>query len=60
MGIGKRVILKTTRIGKYSRTTVPKEVRKLLELCEGDEIVWVLEGDRITVERVKKRERHEQ
>ena len=44
-------MLATTRIGKYYRTTVPREVRKILELNENDEIEWVLENDRIIVRK---------
>lgn len=51
MSIRKRVILKVTRLGRYHRTTVPEEVRKLLGLQEGDEIMWVLENGRILVEK---------
>lgn len=53
MSISKRVILKTTKLGRYHRTTVPEEVRKLLNLLEGDEIAWILEESRIVVEKVK-------
>jgi len=31
-------LLAVTRIGKHYRTTVPREVRKILELDENDEI----------------------
>lgn len=58
MGIGKCVVLKTTRLGRDYRTTVQEEVRKLLDLHEGDEITWILEEDRIIVERAKSREVH--
>jgi len=44
-------ILATTRIGKYYRTTVPREVRRILELKENDEIEWVLESDKIVVRK---------
>jgi len=44
-------VLATTRIGKYYRTTVPREVRKILELNENDEIEWVLENDKIVVRK---------
>jgi len=47
-------ILAKTRIGAYFRTTVPEEVRKILKLNKGDEIVWILEGDKITIDRAKK------
>jgi hypothetical protein len=40
LSIRERVVLKVTRLGRYHRTTVPEEVRKLLSLKEGDEIAW--------------------
>jgi len=43
--------LAVTRIGKYYRTTVPREVRKILELNENDEIEWVFENDKIVVRK---------
>ena len=55
MSIRERVVLKVTRLGRYHRTTVPEEVRKLLGLREGDEIVWVLENGRILVEKGERR-----
>ena len=57
MSIRERVVLKVTRLGRYHRTTVPEEVRKLLGLREGDEIEWIFEGNRITVR--KKGEKHD-
>ncbi len=53
--MGKRVILKVTRLGRYHRTTVPEEVRKLLGLGERDEVAWVLEDGRIVVEKAEGR-----
>ncbi len=47
----RRVPLASTRIGKYYRTTVPGEVRKLLGLSQGDSIVWILDGDKIVIEK---------
>ena len=44
-------MLAVTRIGKYYRTTVPREVRRILELKENDEIEWVLESDKVVVRR---------
>jgi len=44
-------VLATTRIGKYYRTTVPREVRRILELKANDEIEWVLESDKVVVRR---------
>ena len=44
-------VLAVTRIGKYYRTTVPREVRKILELDENDEVEWVLENGKIVVRK---------
>ena len=45
-------VLATTRIGKYFRTTVPREVRKLLGLRENDEIEWVFEDGKIIIRKL--------
>jgi len=37
-------ILTVTKVGKHYRTTIPREVRKILELKENDEIEWMLEN----------------
>jgi len=47
-------ILDKTKVGKLNRTTVPEQVRALLQLKEGDEIVWFQEGDKVVVDRAKK------
>ncbi len=44
-------VLATTKIGKYYRTTVPREVRKILGIKENDVIEWVLEGNKIVVKK---------
>lgn len=49
-------VLATTRIGKYFRTTVPRVVRKILELKENDEIEWILENNKVIIK--KKDEKH--
>jgi len=41
--------LAVTRVGKYYRTTVPREVGKILEVGINDEVVWILEGGKIVV-----------
>ena len=51
MTLKKRVVLASTKLGRYNRTTVPNEVRKLLDLREGDRIAWILEENRIVVEK---------
>jgi len=40
-----------TRISRYYRTTVPREVRKILVLNENHEIEWVFENGKTAVEK---------
>lgn len=47
-------ILEKTKIGRYFRTTVPEEVRKIMDLEEGDEIIWVQDGKKILIDRARK------
>lgn len=49
-------ILAKTKIGKMRRTTVPEQVRELLGVDEGDEIVWIQEGNRVYVENARREE----
>ena len=49
-----RAILAKTKVGRYHRTTVPEEVRRILDIKEGDEIVWIQEGDKIYIEKARK------
>jgi len=41
-------------VTKHYRTTIPREVRKILELKENDEIEWMLENGKIVVRKVEK------
>jgi AbrB family looped-hinge helix DNA binding protein len=43
--------LSRTRIGRYSRTTIPREVRRLLGITEGDFVEWVYEDGKVIVRR---------
>jgi len=43
--------LSRTRVGRYSRTTIPREVRKLLGISEGDFVEWVYEDGRVYVRK---------
>jgi len=43
--------LSRTKIGRDLRTTVPREVRKILDIKEGDTVEWVFEDGRIIVRR---------
>ncbi|MEM4819369.1 MAG: AbrB/MazE/SpoVT family DNA-binding domain-containing protein [Nanopusillaceae archaeon] len=47
-------VVARTRIGRYYRTTVPREVRKLLELRENDEIEWVFENGAIYIRKAQR------
>ncbi len=44
-------VLAVTHVGKYYRTTVPREVRKLLDIKENDEIEWVFEDSKVIVRK---------
>ena len=44
-------VLSATRVGRNYRTTVPREVRKLLGLGRGDAIEWVFEDGRVVVRK---------
>ncbi|MEM0082924.1 MAG: AbrB/MazE/SpoVT family DNA-binding domain-containing protein [Candidatus Nezhaarchaeales archaeon] len=43
-----------TKIGRYYRTTVPREVRKLLELRGNDEVEWVFENRVVYVRKARR------
>jgi len=43
--------LSRTRVSRYNRTTVPREVRKLLGISEGDIVEWVYEDGRVYVRK---------
>ena len=44
-------VLAITKVGKYYRTTIPREVRRLLNIKEDDKIEWVFEGNRAIIRR---------
>jgi len=44
-------ILARTKVGRYFRTTVPREVRRILEIGENDVVEWVLENGVIIVKK---------
>jgi len=44
-------ILAKTRIGKGYRITISREVRRFLELTEGDEIEWIFNGSKIIIRK---------
>jgi AbrB family looped-hinge helix DNA binding protein len=44
-------ILAVTNLTSRFQTTVPSEVRDKLQLTETDRVVWVLDGDKITLQK---------
>jgi AbrB family looped-hinge helix DNA binding protein len=44
-------LLSRTKLGRDLRTTVPREVRKILDIKEGDTVEWVFEYGKIIVRR---------
>ncbi|MEM0066371.1 MAG: AbrB/MazE/SpoVT family DNA-binding domain-containing protein [Sulfolobales archaeon] len=42
-----------TRVDRYYRTTIPREVRKLLELRENNEVEWVFENGVVHVKKAR-------
>ena len=44
-------VLAKTKVGRYFRTTVPREVRKILEIKENDTVEWILEKDKIIIRK---------
>ncbi|MEM4889430.1 MAG: AbrB/MazE/SpoVT family DNA-binding domain-containing protein [Thermosphaera sp.] len=42
-----------TRVGRYYRMAIPREVRRLLELRENDEVEWVFENGVVYVKRAR-------
>ncbi len=49
-------VLAITKVGKYYRTTIPREVRKLLNINENDKIEWIFEDNKVIIK--KKGEKH--
>ncbi len=44
-------VLARSRVWHNGRTTIPKEVRAVLGIGDGDEIEWVLENGEVKVRR---------
>ena len=50
-GIVVRKVLGSARLSKKYQIVVPKVVRVLLDLGEGDTVQFILDGDRIYIEK---------
>lgn len=46
-------VMAQTRIGRYYRTTIPREVRRLLELGVNDVIEWIFEDGRVYIRKAR-------
>jgi len=44
-------VLASTKVGRRYRTTVPREVRKILDLGKEDEVEWAFEDGRVFVRK---------
>jgi len=44
-------VLAVTKVGKNFRTTIPREVRRLLGIGENEEIEWVFEDGKVIVRK---------
>ena len=44
---GDRLILKTSKVFQRGKTTIPVEIRKLLNLVDGDNVVWYYEDGKV-------------
>jgi bifunctional DNA-binding transcriptional regulator/antitoxin component of YhaV-PrlF toxin-antitoxin module len=49
--VSREVILDKTRIGRFYRTTVPENVRKILNIGQGDFVEWIFNDGRIFVRK---------
>ncbi len=55
--VGFMLTIARARVGRYYKTTIPREVRKLLELRENDEVEWVFENRAVYVRKAQRRVR---
>ena len=44
-------IINVSRVFQHGKTQIPSDVRKILEISDGDRIVWYSDGDRIFVKK---------
>ncbi len=43
--------LSRTKVGRYNRITIPREVRRLLGITEGDIVEWIFKDGKIIARR---------
>ncbi len=44
----------TSKLTSKAQTTIPQAIRRALLLREGDEIAYIIEGDRVIIKRLEK------
>jgi antitoxin PrlF len=44
----------TSKLTSKAQTTIPQAVRAALQLKEGDELLYLVEGQRVTLEKVNR------
>lgn len=45
----------TSKLTSKAQTTIPQAVRAALQLREGDELLYVVEGNRVILEKVQRK-----
>jgi bifunctional DNA-binding transcriptional regulator/antitoxin component of YhaV-PrlF toxin-antitoxin module len=49
--VSREVVLDKTRLGRFYRTTIPENVRKFLNVSQGDFVEWVFAEGKIIVRK---------
>ncbi|MNK55178.1 putative regulator PrlF [compost metagenome] len=44
----------TSKASRKNQTTIPARVRKALQVAKGDTLLWMIDGDQVTVSITKK------
>jgi antitoxin PrlF len=45
----------TSKASKKNQTTIPLRVRRALGIAKGDMLLWVVDGDRVTLQKMNKK-----
>jgi antitoxin PrlF len=48
------MIMITSKLTSKAQTTIPRSVRNALRLVEGDEIAYIIEGDRVVLTKASR------
>jgi len=47
-----RRTLGLTKVYNHGKTQIPRDVRKLLKIKDGDRVLWLIEDGKIVVEKI--------